>query len=290
MKNIDRYRKGRIELTEEFLNTEYNVLKKTRNQIAKETGYSSSCIEQNLKKFGISKEKRHLDIFNRLSKEDLEQLYIIEDLSTYDISEKFNISQNTVERKINQFKIQIKDTSVSIIGQKIDRLEVMSFYDKIKSGKKIKERYLCKCSCGKIKICLKQRLLDGRNTSCGCGNDSGKLNRKWEGCGEISGTFFKSIQKGAKKRNLYFNITIEQIWDLFLKQNRKCALTNRELGFDCNAKYKASLDRIDSNKGYTIDNVWWLHSKVNTIKWDLDINDFFEICSEVVKYKLENKI
>ena len=71
---------------------------------------------------------------------------------------------------------------------------------------------------------------------------------------------------------------------MFLKQNKKCALTGLDIWFGISTKEKthgkkeqtASLDRIDSSKGYTKDNVLE-HTKVckEKIKHDELEIDFY---------------
>jgi hypothetical protein len=73
-------------------------------------------------------------------------------------------------------------------------------------------------------------------------------------------------------------LDIEEAWNLFNKQNGKCALSGIDLKF-CQSIREikdttASLDRIDSNKGYTIDNVQWVHKTANLMKQGLDMNEF----------------
>lgn len=116
-------------------------------------------------------------------------------------------------------------------------------------------------------------------------NNNHKL---WQGYGELPKTFFTKIKFTAKKRNLEFNITIEYIWNLFLEQNRKCKLSNKELVFykKCSNKtiQTASLDRIDSSKGYIEGNVQWVHVDVNFMKGSLSQNDFIQFCKEIAKH------
>ena len=114
--------------------------------------------------------------------------------------------------------------------------------------------------------------------------------KNWKGFGEISGDFWCAIQKSAKARDLSFEISIEDAWNIFLKQNRKCALSGLELTLSrsrTRKKYKtvhtASLDRIDSSKGYTIDNVQWVHKRVNLMKGNMSTENFIEWCNLVVK-------
>lgn len=83
-------------------------------------------------------------------------------------------------------------------------------------------------------------------------------------------------------------MTVQDAWKLFEKQNRKCALTGEELTFSKkNNEYDgtASLDRIDSSKGYTLDNVQWVHKKINMMKWDLKQDEFISWCKKVGLYK-----
>ena len=46
----------------------------------------------------------------------------------------------------------------------------------------------------------------------------------------------------------------------------------------------ASLDRIDSSKGYIKGNVQWVHKEFNKMKLDLLDKEFIDICKLVHKY------
>jgi hypothetical protein len=43
------------------------------------------------------------------------------------------------------------------------------------------------------------------------------------------------------------------------------------------------LDRIDSSKGYTIDNVQWVHKIVNIMKHDVEEKEFFNWCKLITE-------
>src|SRR5436305_5698522 len=130
-------------------------------------------------------------------------------------------------------------------------------------GKERKRRYwLCQCVCGNTVKRREDFLLSGRAISCGCKH---KYKTKkpsefiqWSGYGDISGHYFSALKTGAKNRNIEFTITVQEIWELFLKQESKCALSKLPLQFSGQRRIKkgveqtASLDRIDSSKGYTI--------------------------------------
>lgn len=85
------------------------------------------------------------------------------------------------------------------------------------------------------------------------------------------------------------------VWTLFNKQQRKCALTGWHLVFskDVN-KNTASIDRIDSSKGYTKKNIQITHKIVNRCKLNCSEELFYFICKSVYlnrndleKYKLD---
>jgi hypothetical protein len=75
-----------------------------------------------------------------------------------------------------------------------------------------------------------------------------------------------------------------EIWNT---QNGKCAYTNVQLILPCSSDYnesnnnfKASIDRIDSNKPYSIDNIQFTSITVNYLKNNMiesDITQFFNI-------------
>ena len=126
---------------------------------------------------------------------------------------------------------------------------------------------------------------------------------KHYGCGDLSKSIYSHYKRNAKRRNLEFNVSIEFLWSLFLKQNKKCALSgidiylrpedksstithNNKNGFQNLdfSKFNASLDRKDSLKGYTEDNVQWVERRINIIKNDLSQEDFIELCKKITNY------
>lgn len=105
----------------------------------------------------------------------------------------------------------------------------------------------------------------------------------------IPNYIWTNLVRGAKDRDLEVTICIEDIWDLFVQQNKKCALTNWDIIFDQRKTLTtASVDRIDSSKGYALDNIQIVHKKVNKLKMDFSENDFFAMCKAIAnntKYK-----
>lgn len=77
---------------------------------------------------------------------------------------------------------------------------------------------------------------------------------------------------------------MQDIWDQYIKQNKKCALTAREVRFyrySDKRKNTASVDRIDPTGHYTKDNIQIVHQDINYSKLDFDEKSFKQMCKEV---------
>jgi hypothetical protein len=83
------------------------------------------------------------------------------------------------------------------------------------------------------------------------------------------------VNKQAKKsRYLEFNVTVEYLLQLWMKQNGKCAIENIPLSIETHSITIASLDRINSDVGYVEGNVQWVTKRVNIAKSNLSDADF----------------
>lgn len=132
----------------------------------------------------------------------------------------------------------------------------------------------------------KARLLDLSQT--GAKGKRGSNNKAWNGHGQISAKYFTTVRSNAKKRKIPFEITIRYVWDLYLWQNKKCALSGVDIDFaimptDRKIKQTASLDRIDSSRGYVEGNVQWVHKIVNVMKWKLSQEEFIAWCQIIAE-------
>lgn len=175
---------------------------------------------------------------------------------------------------------------IDIKGQKFGMLTVIEFDHLNKTRHAV---WKCRCECGNETLAQTRYLKNGKKRSCGCQQHQiGENHFGWQGVGEISLSEFNKLKRGAERRNLAFNVTIDYIWDLFIKQNRRCAVSNEDICFKSMTKKfdgTASLDRIDSSKGYEEGNVWWVHKNVNTMKWDLTLYRFYELIKKIYEFK-----
>jgi hypothetical protein len=172
----------------------------------------------------------------------------------------------------------------NLIGKSFDKLTVIKMVEKPDyiNSKRRGSFWLCKCECGNEKVVRSTELVRGDTKSCGCGNKFENSHR-YKGVGKVAQSKFSHIEWGAKKRGLEFLITKEYVWELYQKQMGKCFYTNLPIELNTrNNSMTASLDRIDSNKGYVEGNVVWVHKDINTMKNVFSKEHFLMLCRKVV--------
>ena len=167
-----------------------------------------------------------------------------------------------------------------------------------------KVKYKVECSCGHQQFIRAYFIESGRQTSCkSCsskrafnkalleGKMVGFIKPKHEGVGDFTKTVYSYFKNNGKRRSIPWSkeLTIEFLYELLLKQDRKCALTGVNIELtekrkDSNinfSKMTASLDRIDSDIGYTPTNIQWVHKDINRLKWAFKQDYFIELCKRV---------
>lgn len=150
-----------------------------------------------------------------------------------------------------------------------------------------------KCTCGLEKLIYLEHLISNRSKGCKqCRTvPNGKNNKLWRGVGQVSASVFYRLKREASIRGIEFTVDISYIANILELQNNRCALSNRPISFgiknrkDYYLNTTASLDRIDSSKGYVVGNVQWLHKDINLAKRDLSDEQFIKLCEDVVKWQ-----
>jgi hypothetical protein len=176
---------------------------------------------------------------------------------------------------------------VDLTGQIFGKLTVIQKMESSRDGSKL---WQCKCDCGNLYQATTRHLnrIHDNVRSCGCSQfKKGKEHSQWEGVGEISGHWWNAHVKHSAncptRQTIELTLTKEEAWELFLKQDRLCALTGIELVFDNKShKNTASLDRIDNTIGYKLGNVRWVHKTINMMKRTYSDTYFIEWCQRVV--------
>jgi len=176
-----------------------------------------------------------------------------------------------------------------LTGQKLNKLLIIKRIGSTRGGSRL---WICRCECGKEVSYSSDHLTRKKNPvkSCGCLKKSmkGSNHPQWGGYGDISGGWWRdhvvrsamgsNLSKSTRKP-LSLTISIEDAWNLFVQQGKKCALSGLSIRIDQTNKYNtASLDRINSEKGYDLGNIQWVHKHVNIMKNKFDQDYFINIC------------
>jgi hypothetical protein len=82
-------------------------------------------------------------------------------------------------------------------------------------------------------------------------------------------------------------LTPADLFALWKIQRGRCAYSNRPMTPRSNRANTISLERIDSTKGYTRDNVVLVCDAVNRAKLDLTLPEFVAMCRDVAAHNPE---
>lgn len=163
----------------------------------------------------------------------------------------------------------------------------------------------CVCThCGKIYNIRPLELLSEKTKSCKvCSGGSLRerdKNKTWRGYKEIPGRVLGELRGGSRwrgrtGRECPIEITLEDIWDVYVQQNKKCAFTGLPVSFfrteksirsndpEARLARTASIDRIDNTKGYVKGNIRIVHQVVNIMKNQFSDEMFIEFCELVTR-------
>lgn len=216
-----------------------------------------------------------------ISKDVLEKEYYSG--KTYkEIAILYNISEKKLQKLGKRYAIKARNRGIPKINLElntvINNLLILDI-------PKEKNKWKCQCICGNIVYRSASNITRNKNMC----NECKKKNLHkihYKGHFDISSSFWTILKQSARVRNIKVDVTITDIWGLFLKQNKKCALTGIDINFDKsrNKKHTASLDRIDSSKDYTLDNIQWVHKNINLMKMDLSQEEFIKFCKLVTEH------
>lgn len=123
-----------------------------------------------------------------------------------------------------------------------------------------------------------------KNSTPRCCN-FGKNNKHFVGTEHLSQDYITRLKRMAGRAGREFSVDIDYLDDLLVSQDFRCALSGKPLPPRIGrARDGASLDRIDSSKGYVPGNVQWVYTKINSMKSDLPQEEFIELCKLVAAH------
>ena len=147
----------------------------------------------------------------------------------------------------------------------------------------------CQCECGRTQFVPLNNLMNGSSTQCKkCAAKEGGIKRR-KGYKKLSGNQWSQLKSQAKRKNLSFEIRIEEAWELYKSQHEQCAYTGKKIefsGYPYNSdKNTAVLDRIEPTIGFKRFNCQWIHKDVAHIKpSDMGRNEFLSLVPDCFIY------
>lgn len=96
---------------------------------------------------------------------------------------------------------------------------------------------------------------------------------------------WQGILERAKKHGYLIDFNYDYLKELWVLQNGKCAISGLDMTYELfNGRIftNVSVDRIDSNKGYTKDNIQLVCMAVNQMKSDMSTEELLYFCEQIV--------
>lgn len=145
-----------------------------------------------------------------------------------------------------------------------------------------------RCDCGNLCYFRSDMVKRGSQGSCGCKSPNHAYRARWLKYGENYPYYviWKRCESRCDSREIKMDITPQDIKNQYIKQDGKCYYTGVDLILPKNfivAVHEdvVSVDRIDSSKGYTPENIQLVNKKINNMKNVFSSEEFIAICHKV---------
>ena len=170
--------------------------------------------------------------------------------------------------------------------------------------KQLRKQTECNCDfCGitflKAESELKRNTNLGRKNFCsrscsakGLQNFGDKRNTKPPQHGRLKDEYsnFREHMGRIRKRHKEYDVTVEYLKSVWDSQNGQCPYTGVKLILkdftkkDIDPMFLASVDRIDSDKGYIKGNIQWVSAPINYLKSNLTHNQVIDMCKKIQEF------
>ena len=174
---------------------------------------------------------------------------------------------------------KIKHNNVNFIGNKYNRLTLISYIGFVKYNSGGHHIYLCKCECGNETKSSYSSLTSGKAKSCGClRNEATSLRmRKADGINAFN-SVFNCYKNAANKRGFIFDLTKDEFKKITQLNCFYCGVSPSNCKSSFYIKYGEyvynGIDRVDSKKGYIKDNIVPCCEQCNRMKLDYTLEEF----------------
>lgn len=171
--------------------------------------------------------------------------------------------------RMHAYRSQFK--AVDLAGQRFGRLVAVSVAER---EKRRHVRWLCRCDCGNEKIVSSHNLTGGSTQSCGClrverTTTHGRFDSpEWH--------LFTNSKARAREMGIEHSLTLE---DIVIPEFCPLLGIRLERGSKSHHDASPSIDRINSDLGYTKENTWVVSMRANKIKNSASFAEFMQIAS-----------
>ena len=211
-----------------------------------------------------------------------------------EMAKVINRKPGAISMKAMQLGITYK--AKDVVGLKYGRLTVLKEIGRTTHSAIM----LCSCDCGNTTEVVRKNLIRGWVKSCGCLFLESK--RKNPGLSTYN-KLYRTTQLGAKKRNIECTLSKDQHKEIISKDCHYCGCsprlynphkkTNGDI-LDCTKVSKVwiekcavlanTIDRVDSSKGYTIENCVPACWTCNKMKSDMNVDVFLNTIKKIALF------
>jgi hypothetical protein len=180
-----------------------------------------------------------------------------------------------------------------LIGQKFGRLLVLKDlgFRLLPNRKNRSHFYLCLCDCGVEKELIAGDISCGNTKSCGCYRDQLTGDRSRLPSGEASLTcLYNNYKSSARARGHEFSLSKSDVRTITKMPCRYCGSDPSQVftnGGKASPYIYNGIDRVDSNKGYTIVNTVPCCKTCNYAKSNLTLAEFMLWLDRVAKFRTQ---
>jgi len=162
-------------------------------------------------------------------------------------------------------------------GEKYNRLTVLCFSH---SDKRHRKFYNVKCDCGKEKKIMGSAMTSGNTKSCGCLSKEVRASKRISKNHSEITAIILGYKRHAERRGFKWNLTRENVESIITKDCYYCGtkptnIKKTKNSIDNGLNY-SGIDRINSSKDYTIENIVPCCRICNYAKSNLTLKEFQE--------------
>lgn len=189
-------------------------------------------------------------------------------------------------------KESLRKKRIDLTGKKFNKWYVIKYNHTNSQGIAY---WLCKCECGTERIISGGNLKGGKSKSCGCLQKQIVFEKNSLPIGESSGlnVLYKNYINSANARHLVFCLSKDDFEKLTKQNCRYCGIEPRQIKKPTNGNVGIyiynGIDRIDSKKGYTVDNCVPCCGNCNYAKKRMTEEEFKEWVKRIYNYFVKNE-